>query len=212
MRRIGLAALLAAWLGSALAADPSASLQSRQAEAQAQQTRLRERIDTLQKDIGRHEGSRKDAANALKDSEKAISDIDRRLAELSAQEKQAQDDLKRLKTQISEQGQVLDLRRQELADHLRAQYASGLSPWTALLSGDDPQAIGRELGYLSYVSQAQADAVQAVDQALDELSALQARSQARQRELAQVAEETQARKEDLEEQKRERQRVLDKVS
>jgi len=212
MLRIGLAALLSASLGSALAAEPAANLQSRQAEAQAQQGRLRDRIQTLQKDIDQHEASRKDAANALKASETAISDIDRRLAELAQQKRQAEDDLERLQDQIAGQRQELGRRQQELADQLRAQYASGLSPWTALLSGDDPQAIGRELGYLSYVSQAQAAALRAVGEALDRLNALQARSQARKRELEQVADETEVRKTELEEQKRERQQVLEKVS
>ncbi|TFL15537.1 peptidase [Pusillimonas caeni] len=212
MLRIGLAALLSASLGAALAAEPAANLQSRQAEVQAQQGRLRDRIQTLQKDIDQHEASRKDAANALKASEKAISDIDRRLAELAGQKRQAEDDLEHLQKQIAEQRQELGRRQQELADQLRAQYASGLSPWTALLSGDDPQAIGRELGYLSYVSQAQAAALRAVGEALERLNALQARSQARKRELEQVADETEVRKTELEEQKRERQQVLEKVS
>src|SRR5690606_36458391 len=82
MLRIGLAALLSASLGAALAAEPATTLQNRQAEAQAQQQRLRDRIQTLRKDIDRHEASRKDAASAVKASETAISDIDRRLAEL----------------------------------------------------------------------------------------------------------------------------------
>jgi len=212
MQRIGLAALLAVWLGSALAADPAASLQSRQADAQAQQARLRDRIETLQKDINKHEASRNDAAQALEASETAISDIDRRLAELARQKQQAEDDLKRLEGQIADSRQELKQRQQELADQLRAQYASGLSPWAALLSGDDPQAIGRELGYLSYVSQAQAAALQAVAQALERLNALQDRSRQRKGELERVAEETGQRKAELEEQKQERKRVLDKIS
>ncbi|NYT68510.1 murein hydrolase activator EnvC family protein [Pusillimonas noertemannii] len=212
MQRIGSAALLAVWLGSALAADPAASLQSRQADAQAQQARLRDRIETLQKDINKHEASRNDAAQALEASETAISDIDRRLAELARQKQQAEDDLKRLEGQIADSRQELKQRQQELADQLRAQYASGLSPWAALLSGDDPQAIGRELGYLSYVSQAQAAALQAVAQALERLNALQDRSRQRKSELERVAEETGQRKAELEEQKQERKRVLDKIS
>jgi len=212
MQRIGSAALLAVWLGSALAADPAASLQSRQADAQAQQARLRDRIETLQKDINKHEASRNDAVQALEASETAISDIDRRLAELAGQKRQAEDDLKRLEGQIADSRQELKQRQQELADQLRAQYASGLSPWAALLSGDDPQAIGRELGYLSYVSQAQAAALQAVAQALERLNALQATSRQRKSELERVAEETGQRKAELEEQKQERKRVLNKIS
>jgi len=212
MRRLGLAVLLTAWLGTAAGADSAANLQSRQAEAQSQQQRLRERIQGIQKDIDRHEASRKDAADALKESETAISNIDRRLAELATQKQSAETELKRLEGRFVLQRQELDLRRHELAQQLRAQYASGLSPWAALLSGDDPQEIGRELGYLSYVSQAQAKAVQAVDSALKKLAALQTETQARQRELAQLEDETQTRRAELEEQKQARRRVLAKIS
>ena len=212
MRRLGLAVVLVAWFGSALAADSSAALQSKQAEAEAQQARLRDRIEVLQKDIDKQESTRKTAASALEASEKAISDIDRRLIELAEQQQQAESDLKRLEAQLAEQTETLELRRQELADQLRAQYAGGLSPWAALLSGDDPQAIGRELGYLSYVSQAQAAAVRAVDEAIEKLKSLQTRTEARRRELVQVAEETRLSKDELEKQKRERQRVLAEIS
>lgn len=212
MRRLALAVVLGAWCGVVPAAESSNALQSRQAEAQAQQSSMRNRIAALQKEIDQQEASRKDAASALKASESAISDIDRRLAQLAQQKEQAEKDLENLSGQISDQQKELEGRRQELADQLRAQYASGLSPWTALLSGDDPQAIGRELSYLSYVSQAQAAAVQAVTHALEKLGALQVRSQARRQELVQVGKETEQRKTELQEQKQEREQVLAKIS
>lgn len=212
MQRIGLAVLLVMWLGSAAAADSSVALKGRQAEAQAQQARLRDRIDTLQKDIVRQESSRKDAANALRESEKAISDIDRRLLELDQQQRQAEADIKRLEEETVQQNQILTRRRAELADQLRAQYASGLSPWAALLSGDDPQAIGRELGYLSYVSQAQAEAVRAVDESIQTLTQLQARTAERRKDLARLEQETRSKKAELVAQKAERQRVLNDIS
>src|SRR5690606_400401 len=105
----------------------------------------------------------------------------------------------------------LGQRQKELGDQLRAQYASGLSPWTALLSGDDPQKIGRDLSYLGYISQAQADAVRGVRTALDKLAALQARSEANKKELTQLAKKTGEQKASLQEQKAERQQVLARI-
>jgi len=211
MIRIGLA-LLVLWAGAALAADPGAALKARQAEAQKQQSQLRERIGALQKDIEEQERSRKDAAVALRESESAISAVSRRLDELDAGKRKAEGELKRLEGQIAEQKQVLAQRQSELAGQLRAQYASGLSPWTALLSGDDPQAIGRELGYLSYVSQAQAEAVRAVRAALDRLASLQEDARTRRQELVRLADETGKRKQELQEQQEERRRVLARIS
>lgn len=212
MLRVGLALGLAVWLGVSQAAAPAADLQNRQADAQAQQARLRERIQSLQKDINRQEASRQDAATALKTSESAISDIDRRLEELAQQQADTESELKRLEQQVSKQERVLEQRRHELAEQLRAQYASGLSPWTALLSGDDPQEIGRELGYLGYVSRAQATAVKAVEESLQTLAVLRKQSHAHRQQLTALANETKAKRVELDEQKQERQRVLAKIS
>ena len=48
------------------------------------------------------------------------------------------------------------------------QYTSGLSPWIALLSGDDPQQLGRNLGYLDYVSQARVRGVQTLHREIED--------------------------------------------
>src|SRR5690606_27884626 len=113
--------------------------------------------------------------------------------------------------QIVEQQQALQARQHELGEQMRAQYAGGLSPWTALLSGDNPQAIGRDLSYLGYITQAQADAVIAVNLALDKLARLQARSEAQTQALAQLAQDTHDEKNKLEAQKAERQQVLERI-
>src|SRR5690606_39281290 len=72
-----------------------------------------------------------------------------------------------------------------ISEQLRAQYAGGLSPWAALLSGEDPQDIARELGYLEYVSRAQAAAVRDVRAALEALDTLRTQAQTHERRLQQ---------------------------
>jgi septal ring factor EnvC (AmiA/AmiB activator) len=203
--------LLVVWGAAAYGADSSAALAARQAQAKKQQGELRARIGTLQKTIDEQEASRRDAADALSVSESAISSSDRRLHELTRQKQQAQADLDELQTQTSDQKKLLAQRQRELADQLRAQYTSGLSPWTALLSGDDPHAIGRDLSYLGYISRAQANAVRAVRTSIDTLASLQARTKARQQELAEVVHETAKQKAALSEQKEEREKVLAKI-
>lgn len=195
--------------GVAMAAEPT--LAEKQAVAKKQQNELREQIELLQKEIDSQESSRRDAAGELKESESAISAINRRLAELSERRQHAESELKALARQTEDQKRLLSKRQHELGEQLRAQYASGLSPWTALLSGDDPQQIGRELSYLGYVTQAQAAAVQAVREALAHLDALQARTEAGRKELALLLEETSEQKATLEKQKEERSKVLARI-
>src|SRR5690606_19300258 len=99
--------------------------------------------------------------------------------------------------QIKTQDALRQQRQDELAEQLRAMHASGLSPWAALLSGDNPQAIQRELGYLSYISKAQADKVEALRTALTKLAALRADTQANQAELDQLNEQAQRQRAEL---------------
>lgn len=201
--------LLAGSMALAHAAD--APLTQQQAEARKQQTELRNRIEALQKEIDSQESARRDAAIELKSSESAISTINRRIDELAARAREAEKELDRLQADIRAQKKTLAQKQHQLGDQLRAQYASGLSPWTALLSGNDPQVIGRDLSYLGYITEAQADAVRAVRGVLDELAVLQAQVVENRKELAQVAQETGEQKKSLEEQKAEREKVLARI-
>ena len=209
--RLLAAALVATLVAWQPAVAQQGSLTERREAARKQQAELRERIAVLQKDLEASDAARRDAASALKASESAISTLNRELAELQQQDKDVQADLKNIQADTEQQTEALAQRRAELSKQLRAQYASGLSPWTALLSGDDPQSIGRELGYLGYVSQAQAQLIHQVQASLEELQRLDARAKARQQELVQLGKETEARKADLQKQQAERESVLRRI-
>jgi septal ring factor EnvC (AmiA/AmiB activator) len=200
-----------AWSGASLAAPGTADLAEQRSAAEQQRADLRTRIQTLQKELDAREIVRKEAADALKTSEVAISQTTRRLNELATQLKQARAELESLKKQIVRQEATLAQRREELSDQLRRQYASGLSPWTALLSGDDPQELSRNLAYLDYVSQARAKAVAALNIEIERLAQLEARLDARQKEVAQLVEETTEQRSLLEGQKKERATVLARI-
>lgn len=209
MRRTAGVLLAVMLTGGVLSARAAPNdLAGRQSDAERQQAALRDRIETLQKDIDGREAARKEAADALKQSESSISKINLRLRELADANRQAQTDLTSLEKQIGAQETVLAKRRVELADQLRTQYTSGLSPWTALLSGDDPQVLGRNLGYLDYVSQARASAVQALRADIERLAALQTQADARRVEIEKVVAETSEQKTALVGQQKERATLL----
>ncbi|MFC3863584.1 murein hydrolase activator EnvC family protein [Alcaligenes aquatilis] len=210
MWRYSVCLLLAAWALPALAADPD--LAARQAQAQKQQAELRQKIESLRKSIDTRESSRRDAANALRESEQAISDIDRTLAQIEQRQEQLHQQLGTLGKQISEQQVIKEQRQQELAEQLRAQYANGVSPWSALLSGDDPNAINRELHYLGYVSRQQTEQVHKVRRTVERLDRLQTQVAAREKEQEKLATEAAAQKVALEEQKDKRAKVVADIS
>jgi septal ring factor EnvC (AmiA/AmiB activator) len=102
-------------------------------------------------------------------------------------------------------------RRDELSNQLRKQYSSGLSPWTALLSGDDPQQIGRDLTYLDYIARARSEAVSAVKQEIERLAELESKTELRRQDVVRVVQETTEQKTLLEGQKKERATVLARI-
>src|SRR3546814_10152586 len=173
-----------------------------------QKAALRDLIGCLQKAIEDREAARKEAADALQASESAISRINRRLRELADDNRRAEADLADLERQIGVQQQALQQRRTELAEQLRTQYTSGLSPWTALLSGDDPQQLGRNLGYLGYVSRSRAQAVQALRQDIDRLAQFQGQADARRADIQAMAAEAVEQKTELVAQQKERATLL----
>ncbi len=201
-----LAAVLAcqaAWADSAL--------EARQARAREDRAALREQIETLQKRIESSESSREDASRALQASEQAISDISRELAELDRREAALQDTLRRLDAARGQQSEELERQQQALAAQLRAQYASGLSPWTALLSGRDPQEIGRELAWLAYVTRSRTQALDALRATLDRLADLRRQTDEGRRDLDEVRADVQKRRQDLQDQQAQRREVLEKI-
>ncbi|MBB6083374.1 murein hydrolase activator EnvC family protein [Castellaniella defragrans] len=201
-----LAAVLAcqtAWADSAL--------EARQARAREDRAALRAQIDALQKRIESSESSREDASRALQASEQAISDISRELAELDRREATLQDTLSRLDAASGQQSEELERQQQALAAQLRAQYASGLSPWTALLSGRDPQEIGRELAWLAYVTRSRTQALDALRATLDRLADLRRQTDEGRRDLESVRADVRQRREELQAQQAQRREVLDEI-
>ncbi len=206
-----IAAALSALVGAPLAAPEAEDLANRRSAVERQRADLRARTQTLQKELDAREAVRKEAADALKVSEVAISQTTRQLNELATQLKKARIELEALKNQTQSQQGILVQRREELSDQLRRQYASGLSPWAALLSGDDPQELSRNLSYLDYISQARAKKVAELKIEIERLAQLEARLDVRQKEVAQLVEKTTQQRSVLESQQKERATVLARI-
>lgn len=193
---------------------PAAPATPAEKEAAAREREaLRKRLDALRKDIATREGERAEAADALQASEEEISRSTRRLAEIGVSQKQVQTELQQLDRKIHTEQTRLDSRQKELGALLRQQYAGGsLSPWSALLSGDDPHEMGRNLAYIGYISQARANAVNTVREEIAQLTTLQADAAARRKQIDELAAEEKTERDALQTQSRERKRILDSIA
>src|SRR5699024_1428354 len=215
MRRMALVAsslLLLSGLQLAVAqSTDKQALTQQQQQAQTERERLRSRIDKLQVQIDKDEARKQQADQALKASETAISDIQRQLANLQTEQEKLAESLEKLAAQTDEQQGELQARRKALASQLVAQYRSNLSPWTALLSGNDPHVIGRNFGYLGYVSKAQAQAVTDVNESIRRLERLAQETKNKETELTALKKQTEEQHAVLRQEEKKRQKVLAEV-
>lgn len=193
--------------GNRASADATA-----RAEAEARRRDLIDRIERVRREIGEAEKARAAAADALKASEQAISDITRKLGEIEARRNDASRELAQLERQIQDVDADLQRRQRDLASLLRQQYMNGAgTPWSALLAGEDPQETGRTLGYLGYVSRARAEAVQELRARKQQLQELREQAAARRAELDALAQEHTAQRQERLKQQAERQRILKEI-
>jgi len=213
----GVAARLGVWLllvlaVPAMAARPSERARQKQ-QAEAQRADLQQKMAKLKHDIDDTEVAKTHAADALAESEAAISDADRALHDLEAEQQAEEAKLAKIAKQQEDLRKAVELQQQKLAKLLRQQYVAGNEDRIKLLlSGDNPNRINRELQYLGYVSQAQARLITALRANLAAIEANKAAAEEAKDELDEIAEERQAQKAELQKQKAQRAQLLGKLS
>jgi septal ring factor EnvC (AmiA/AmiB activator) len=174
---------------AALAAAGSVAAQAPRDESLAE---LRARIDRLKQELAASEGARAEAADALADSETAISEANRRLAALALERERVRREAERVAAEAARLRAELDARQATLARALHARYVQGERSFArTLLSGDDPHAIARQLVYETHLARAQAALIGQARDDLARLAALEAA--AREQAAAAAALEARAR-------------------
>jgi septal ring factor EnvC (AmiA/AmiB activator) len=154
-----LGALLALACGTALAASPAA----RKAELKERQGEVRERIESLQRDLAKTEESRADVADQLRGTESAISDANRGLHQLAARRSAVQGEIRGLESQSRQLAGQTATQQDHLSRLLHRHYTQGsrveMDAFSLLVSGRDPNQAALDYQYLKSLSQAKADLI-----------------------------------------------------
>jgi septal ring factor EnvC (AmiA/AmiB activator) len=197
-------------LGLTLIIGPQSPSQARTsapevAEKRADLDELRSRIEGLRKELSANEGTRADAADRLRDSERQISRLQQKLHELGQQRGQLQQRLETLETQSNELGKTLSLQQAQLEKLLYRQYLRG-NPDSLhlLLNGDDPNQMARDLHYLSAIAATRAELMGEVRATIAQKKALANDARERTNELAEVESEQKKHHAELDKQRQER--------
>jgi len=210
VRAVASIALAAATLSAASvlgAAPPSP------ARPQAELDALRKHLEKLQSDITRNEGTRNEAADRLRESERAISQTTRGLRELAAQQARAQAELRSYREQTNRLSDEIAEMEEELGQFLYARYTAGRQgPAALLLSGENPNRIARELYYFSYVSRAQAQLIDGLRADAARLAELEQETRVKAQELSGLESRQRAERKRLLGERERRQIVLNQTS
>jgi len=203
--------LVAAFALAVQAAPPVAPEDGRAKQAELKE--LRNQLDRLKKSLAANENQKEDAADALQDSERAISEANRVLAGLSEERELTAAELAALEKDIA--GARIGIRKSQdrLAVLLRTRYKAGqIEAWRLILNQQDPNRISRELTYYRYLSSAQLELARSLERQLAELNRLADEIRQKNEILQRIAREKLKLKQQLVEDKQQKAEVLAKLS
>ncbi|HEY7758300.1 MAG TPA: peptidoglycan DD-metalloendopeptidase family protein [Burkholderiales bacterium] len=201
---------LAAALAAALLAAPLAAPAAGPADELKE---LRGRIDRLQKELGETQASRIRAVDALRESEQAISEANRRLFELAREQARARESLEQLNAEKDRLTTGVEEQQRDLSEALYRQYLQGRpAPLAVLLERQDPNQLSRRMHYLTYIYRSRAEQIERLREDIARLEALSQETESRNQALEELKAEQQAQRRRLQQEKAERREVLAKMS
>ena len=174
---------------------------------------LRGRIEELKKDLGGIVEDRSEASDALRASERGVSEANRKLRNIGARLRAARADLGRFAEQSRKLEAAIAAQQHELGQLLAVRHISGQQGYLKLLLyGRDPNQTARELYYYGYISRAQADFIRALRVNLAALAQLASEARGKSTELAELEARQREGRKDLLAQQAERRRVLARLA
>ncbi len=183
------------------------------ADQQEELANLRKRISAMQDEMSKTKETKSEAADALRASEKAISDSNRKLSELGAQKSKADHKLASLQTQQQTLHQDLSTQQALLGKLLYQQYLGGKHEYIKLmLDNQNPNQLARDLQYYQYIARNRADWMGKLRSNLMTLNTIRSEVQIQSAELNRLTNEQVAQKQKLQQDESERKKVLGEIS
>jgi len=163
----------------------------------------------LTEEVRRSELSQRESRDALRDSERAISNANRALARSAAESRQVRAEAARIAERRRATEAQIAQREAAIERMLVAWSAAGApDALRVMLSGDDPADLGRKLHYLGAISRAAAALIAEQRAALAELERLGGEARLRADRLRAIEQASRAERDKVLAERRERQRVL----
>jgi len=174
---------------------------------------LRQRISSLQQEMEKTSGSKSEVADALRESERAISNSNRILQQLAIQQREATANL----SQVQQKSRQLsgEMREQQLllAKLLHQQYLGGKQEYLMLLlNNHNPNQAARDLQYYEYIAQSRTTWLKTLRVNLARMNEITAQARQKNLELATLQTRQQEQKQSLLREKSSHQQLLHKIA
>lgn len=174
---------------------------------------IHERIESLTKELGKTKEAHADATDALKESEKAISETNRKLFELQQAQKKHSESLQELQSQKSSLENTIESQKNQLSKQIYQQYLHGQQTYLQLiLEEQDPSVISRQLQYFSYISRARQALINNMGTNLERVSKLNEETANALKEVVSLKGKQETERKNLESQKQAHSKVIEKLS
>ncbi len=169
--KLPVASLMALALLFSLSNDAHAEKKS---EASPQSLSLvQEKLAKLKQALNQSQEARKDAADALKDSEVAISVANKKLYEINQKQQAHKAMLAKLAAESLATNQALTSQQKQLSTQLYQQYLHGRQSYVQMvLQNDHPGAMARDVHYFSYIAKVRAKLINKMQGNLNHLNQL----------------------------------------
>ena len=190
-----------------------AGIGSAHASRQDELDNLRKRITNLRQELEKTSESKSEVADALRESERAISNSNRKLAELAQQQREAGRTLVQLRQQARQLERAVQGQQILLGKMLYQQYLGGKQEYLKLLlNNHDPNQTAREMQYYEYIARSRATWLKTLRNDLAQLNTVTNQTRQKSTEIAALQEEQKLQKQTLEREKRTHQQVLGKIA
>jgi septal ring factor EnvC (AmiA/AmiB activator) len=174
---------------------------------------VKAKIESLKKELDSNQAAHKDAADALRESETAISQANKKLREITQQQRQNQAKLDSLKKESLGLNDKLTLQQKQLGKLLYRQYTKGNQSYARLmLQNKSPSQITRDVKYFRYIAQARAELIHEMHSNLDRVKALDQETKTALQEVTELKNQQESERKTLQEQKAEKAKVVKTLS
>jgi septal ring factor EnvC (AmiA/AmiB activator) len=174
---------------------------------------VHERLESLKKELHNSKEAHKDAADALKDSEKAISLANKKLYEIAKKQQENKQTLAKLQQDSAAANQALEQQQQLLSKQLYQQYMHGEQSYLQMiLQSEQPSLIARDIHYFSYIAKARSETIGKMQANLDKINKLNQETAAALQQVAELKQKQIEERRTLEQQKAEKSKVVKSLS